>query len=196
MDFKSKVEDFTTNQVIHLILELLGRISDENLIRLTYLGEKLTFDEEVLSGIAGVRRYFHLNAKGDVEPCIYTHIAVDNIRNTTLAKALDSPLFRSIRARQPHNPNHLRPCMIIDNPHVMRELIKETKPRFTHPGAEEIYTKKSQEMDAYAEHFAELADTVWQNEYIKGQDESIAKEEGKGITERFAEGQQISHIPL
>ena len=55
MDFKSKIEDFTTNQVIHLILELLGRISDENLIRLTFLGEKLTSDEEVLSGIAGVR---------------------------------------------------------------------------------------------------------------------------------------------
>src|SRR5512139_1584261 len=93
--------------------------------------------------IAGGRRYFHLNAKGDVEPCVYTHVAADNIRNTTLAKALDSPLFRSIRARQPHNPNHLRPCMIIDNPHVMRELIDETQPYFTHPGAEEIYTEKS-----------------------------------------------------
>jgi len=146
--------------------------------------------------IAGGRRYFHLNAKGDVEPCVYTHVAVDNIRNTTLAQALDSPLFRSIRARQPHNSNHLRPCMIIDNPHVMRELIDETKPYFTHPGAEEIYTKRSDELDAYAERFAQFSDRVCQNEYIKGQDESIAKEEGKGIMERFAEGQQISHIPL
>ena len=119
--------------------------------------------------IAGGRRYFHLNAKGDVEPCVYTHIATDNIRDTTLAKALGSPLFRSIRARQPHNSNHLRPCMIIDNPHVMRELIEETNPYFTHPGADEIYTTKSHEMDAYAEHFAELADRVWQNEYTNGQ---------------------------
>jgi hypothetical protein len=86
--------------------------------------------------------------------------------------------------------------MIIDNPHVMRELIDETKPYFTHPGAEEIYTQKSREMDAYAERFAQFADRVWRNEYTKEQDESIAKEEGKGITERFAEGQQISHIPL
>jgi len=125
--------------------------------------------------IAGGRRYFHLNAKGDVEPCVYTHIATDNIRNTTLAKALDSPLFRSIRARQPHNSNHLRPCMIIDNPHVMRELIEETNPYFTHLGAEEIYTTKSHEMDAYAEHFAELADWVWQNEYIDEQTKSRIK---------------------
>jgi MoaA/NifB/PqqE/SkfB family radical SAM enzyme len=125
--------------------------------------------------IAGGRRYFHLNAKGDVEPCVYTHIATDNIRNTTLAKALDSPLFRSIRARQPHNSNHLRPCMIIDNPHVMRELIEETNPYFTHLGAEEIYTTKSHEMDAYAEHFAELADWVWQNEYTDEQTKSRIK---------------------
>ena len=126
--------------------------------------------------IAGGRRYFHLNAKGDIEPCVYTHIAVDNIRNTTLAKALDSPLFRSIRARQPHNSNHLRPCMIIDNPHVMRELIQETKPHFTHPGAEEIYTTKSHEMDVYASTFAKLADSVWQTEYMKGQDKSRNRE--------------------
>jgi len=125
--------------------------------------------------IAGGRRYFHLNAKGDVEPCVYTHIAKDNIYNTTLSKALNSPLFRSIRARQPHNSNHLRPCMIIDNPHVMRELIEETKPYFTHPGAEEIYTTKSQEMDAYAKRFGELADQVWQNEYLNSKAEPEAQ---------------------
>ena len=55
MNFRSKIEGFTTKQVIHLILELLGNISDENLICLTYLGEKLTSDEEVLPSIAGVR---------------------------------------------------------------------------------------------------------------------------------------------
>ena len=56
MDFKAKIEGFTIHQAIYLILDLLNRNSDENLIRLTYLGEKLTSDEEVLSGIAGVRR--------------------------------------------------------------------------------------------------------------------------------------------
>jgi MoaA/NifB/PqqE/SkfB family radical SAM enzyme len=140
--------------------------------------------------IAGGRRYFHLNAKGDVEPCVYTHIAVDNIRNTTLAKALNSPLFRSIRARQPHNSNHLRPCMIIDNPHVMRELIEETKPRFTHPGAEEIYTKKSHEVDAYAERFARFADRVWQDEYIKRQAKPSMREAEEGLAESINRSQQ------
>jgi MoaA/NifB/PqqE/SkfB family radical SAM enzyme len=144
--------------------------------------------------IAGGRRYFHLNAKGDVEPCVYTHVAVDNIRNTTLAEALNSPLFRSIRGRQPHNPNHLRPCMIIDNPHVMRGLIEEINPYFTHPGAEEIYTTRCREMDAYAKKFAELADLVWQNEYMKNQGK-VNKPRAEGPYQDASANVQ-HHIPI
>lgn len=116
--------------------------------------------------IAGGRKYFHVNAKGDVEPCVYTHIATDNVYETPLASALNSPLFRFIRSCQPHNPNHLRPCMIIDNPEVMRRVIQETGARFTHPGAEEIYTRRRGEMDAYAASWGELADRIWHEEYL------------------------------
>lgn len=131
--------------------------------------------------IAGGRRYFHINAKGDIEPCVYTHIAVDNIRNTTIAQALNSKLFRAIRARQPHNPNHLRPCMIIDNPHVMREIIQETQPYFTHPGAEEIYTEKAPLMDEYAARWGEYADRIWAEEY----------RDGKRVVDYWPEGQEV-----
>jgi MoaA/NifB/PqqE/SkfB family radical SAM enzyme len=120
--------------------------------------------------IAAGRRYFHINAKGDIEPCVYTHIATDNIRDTTLFQALNSPLFKDIRSRQPHNNNHLRPCMIIDNPHVMREVIATNQPYFTHPGAEEIYTRKAGDMDRYANTYACLADMVWRDEYMNGKD--------------------------
>jgi len=121
--------------------------------------------------IAGARRYFHVNAKGDVEPCVYTHIAMDNIKEKPLKEALNSPLFQHIRACQPHNPNHLRPCMIIDNPHVMREVIAKTGARFTHPGAEEIYTVHKERMDAYAAGWAELADWIWREQYLGGRRE-------------------------
>lgn len=80
--------------------------------------------------------------------------------------------------------------MIIDNPHVMRELIKETKPRFTHPGAEEIYTKKSHEMDAYAERFAQFADRVWQDEYIGGRTKASVREAEEGLAESINKSQQ------
>ena len=116
--------------------------------------------------IAGGRRYFHINANGDVEPCVYTHIAEQNIRDVSLAEALDSKLFRCIRKRQPHNPNHLRPCMIIDNPHVYREVIEESGAYFTHPGAEEVVTDMARDMDEYAARFGTLAEKVWQEEYL------------------------------
>jgi hypothetical protein len=91
---------------------------------------------------------------------------MDNIKETTLSDALISPLFQSIREHQPHNKNHLRPCMIIDNPHILREIIEGTQPYFTHPGAEEIFTHRAAEMDAYAERYACLADRIWEKEYM------------------------------
>ena len=83
--------------------------------------------------------------------------------------------------------------MIIDNPHVMRELIEETKPFFTHPGAEEIYTTKSQEMDAYAERFGELADRVWQNEYLNPKAEpEVEKTETRSVSQHLGGVQRDS----
>ena len=119
--------------------------------------------------IAAGRRYLHVNAKGDIEPCVYTHVAMDNIKETTLADALKSPLFERIRAHQPHNKNHLRPCMIIDNPHILREIIEDTRRYFTHPRAEEVYTDRAAEMDAYAERYAHFADEVWEREYMNNE---------------------------
>jgi hypothetical protein len=57
--------------------------------------------------------------------------------------------------------------MIIDNPHIYREIINETKPYFTHKGAEEIVTKMKEEIDAYAARFGAFADKVWKEEYLK-----------------------------
>ena len=77
-----------------------------------------------------------------------------------------SPLFKAIRARQPHNQNHLRPCMIIDNPEIAREIIEETKARFTHPGADEIYTSRARELDEYARRYADFIEPIWEHEYL------------------------------
>ena len=55
MNFSDQVKDLTGHQVSKMIVELLRRVSDERLVQLTYLGEKLTSDEELLSAIRGVR---------------------------------------------------------------------------------------------------------------------------------------------
>jgi hypothetical protein len=57
--------------------------------------------------------------------------------------------------------------MIIDNPHIYREIIEKTKPYFTHKGAEEVVTRMKDELDAYAARFGALADKVWREEYLR-----------------------------
>ncbi len=53
-----------------------------------------TGDERVSGGcIAGGRRYIHINANGDMEPCAFIHYSDSNIREKTLLEALQSPLF-------------------------------------------------------------------------------------------------------
>jgi hypothetical protein len=47
------------------------------------------------------------------------------------------------------------------------EVIEETKPYFTHKGAEEIVTSMEEEIDLYAARFAVFADKVWRKEYLK-----------------------------
>jgi hypothetical protein len=57
--------------------------------------------------------------------------------------------------------------MIIDNPHIYRQIIEKTKPYFTHKGAEEVVTRMKDELDAYAARFGVLADKVWKEEYVR-----------------------------
>ncbi len=42
MNFSDQIKDLTGQQIARMIVELLSRVSDERLVQLTYLGEKLT----------------------------------------------------------------------------------------------------------------------------------------------------------
>ncbi|HAL61500.1 MAG TPA: radical SAM protein [Chloroflexi bacterium] len=132
--------------------------------------------------IAGGRDYFHINSHGDVEPCIFCHFAVDNIKEKGLREVLRSPLFLAIQSRQPYSPNTLRPCMLIDHPWVFREIYAETSPYPTHPGAESLVTSLCAGLDVYSRGSARVLDPVWQEEYMaKGfgsQREAVSKAGG------------------
>jgi MoaA/NifB/PqqE/SkfB family radical SAM enzyme len=105
--------------------------------------------------ISGGRKYFHINNRGDVEPCVFCHFAADNIRETPLAEALNGPFFRTIRAAQPFDPDYRRPCMLVDKPEVLRRAVAETGAHPTHPGAEGLITELAPFLDQYAEGFHE-----------------------------------------
>jgi MoaA/NifB/PqqE/SkfB family radical SAM enzyme len=112
--------------------------------------------------MAGGRMYCHINARGDVEPCVFCHFATDNIKGKSLLEVLDSPFFREIRSRQSNNENLLRPCMLIDRPEVAREMASQPGVYFTHPGAESFYQDLSGSMDQYTEEYGTIADPVWE----------------------------------
>ena len=88
--------------------------------------------------IAGGRKYFHINAKGEVEPCAFVHFAVDNIKEKSLKEVLQNPLFKSYQKRQPFTDNLLAPCPIIDNPHELRAIVEESNAQPTHEGADTV----------------------------------------------------------
>ena len=77
-------------------------------------------DGEFVGGcIAGGRNYFHINANGDAEPCVFIHYSGANIRTNTLLEILHQPLFMAYRRNQPFNKNHLRPCPMLENPEIL-----------------------------------------------------------------------------
>jgi len=113
--------------------------------------------------IAAGRRYVHINNKGDVEPCAFIHFAVDNIKEKSLSEALNSPFMKFLRQLQPFCDNLLTPCMIIDNPEILRQAVKITNARPTHQDAEVILDGEiSKGLDEYAKRIQEITRPVWE----------------------------------
>ncbi|MBM4332811.1 MAG: radical SAM protein [Deltaproteobacteria bacterium] len=118
-------------------------------------------DGPLVGGCIAGDRYLHITANGAVEPCVFVHFAVDNIKEKSLAEILNSQFFHSIRQRQPYSANYYRPCMVIDHPHILREVIGQSGAHPTHPGAEAILTQFAGDLDRYALAYGKLADTLW-----------------------------------
>lgn len=114
--------------------------------------------------MAGGRMYLHINHRGDVEPCVFAHFAVDNLHRSTLREALQSDLFHAIQRRQPYSDNPLRPCMIIDYPEILREVVAETRAESTDGTSQTLLTDKAEGLDEYAAAYGELADRAWEEE--------------------------------
>lgn len=124
--------------------------------------------------MAGGKNYLHVNVNGDVEPCVFVHFAADNIKEKSLIDILTSDFFMAFRKRQPYTENHLRPCSIIDNPYILRDIVAETGAYPTHEGAETIISCLARPLDKYASDYKKIADKVWEEEYVPQEDKDIA----------------------
>ncbi len=117
--------------------------------------------------IAGGKEYLHINSHGDVEPCIFTHFAVDNIKGKSLRQVLESPFFQGIKARQPFNENLLLPCQLIDNPQAFRQLYAQFQPYPTHGGADSMVKELVPVLDAYAASVQQMMAPGWQHDFVE-----------------------------
>lgn len=140
-------------------------------------------DAEYVGGcIAGGRRYLHINANGDVDPCVFIHYSDSNIREKTILEALRSPLFMAYHDGQPFNENMLRPCPMLENPTKLREMVATSGAKSTDLQSPESAEHLCAKCDAYAECWAPQSEKLWENsvgqmrylakqQYLKEQDE-------------------------
>ena len=115
-------------------------------------------DGNILEGCMSPKKYMHINSKGDAEACVFAHYSTHNIREHSFAEILDSPFFHKLRERHPFNTDHRRPCPVIDNPHIYREIIREISPTATEPHANRALEELGPFFDEYSQEFARLLD--------------------------------------
>ena len=123
-------------------------------------------DAEYVGGcIAGGRSYLHINAKGDVEPCVFIHYSNVNIHDVSLLDALKSPLFQAYHRSQPFNNNMLRPCPMLENPEFLPKMVAETGAVNTDYQSPESPEHLCEKTIPYAQRWKPVADALWQESH-------------------------------
>lgn len=125
-------------------------------------------DAEYVGGcVAGGRRYLHINANGDVDPCVFIHYSDSNIRQKTLLECLRSPMFMAYHDGQPFNDNMLRPCPMLENPEKLREMVTKAGAKSTDMQSPETVEHLCSKCDAYAQNWADTAERLWNATVVK-----------------------------
>ena len=121
-------------------------------------------DAEYVGGcIAGGRRYLHINAGGDIDPCVFIHYSDSNIREKTLLEAMRSPMFMAYHDGQPFNDNMLRPCPMLENPEKLRAMVAASGAHSTDLQSPETAEHLCAKCDAYAAAWAPSAEALWKD---------------------------------
>lgn len=136
-------------------------------------------DAEYVGGcVAGGRRYCHINANGDVEPCVFCHYSNANIKDVSLIEALGQPLFIEYQKNQPFNKNQFRPCPILDNAPKIAEMVKNSEAKSTEFIDPENVDDLCNKTINYGLTWAKRAETLWEENI---ENKRKAKEEKERI---------------
>ena len=142
----------------HRVREIRGKEGGKQIFAMDFQN-----DGEFVGGcIAGGRNYMHINANGDVEPCVVIHYSGANIHEVSLLDALRQPLFMAYRDGQPFNDNQLRPCPMLENPELLREMVHKTGAKSTDLQSPESVDHLCDKCKNYAENWAGKAEKIWE----------------------------------
>ena len=134
-------------------------------------------DAPYVGGCIAGKYYCHINSKEDVEPCIFAHFSAVNVKGKPLMTAFEHPYFKEHIARQPYNENMLLPCMMIDNPEVVREIVAKTGAKPSDRGAEMmLYDEEfKKRIEKVAADFKPYADKAWEEVFHSSGRKSMSK---------------------
>ena len=145
----------------HRIREIRGLEGGKELFAIDFQN-----DGEFTHGcIAGGRIYCHINAAGDVEPCVFIHYSGANIHEKPLLECLRQPLFLKYYEGQPFNGNHLRPCPMLENPEILPRLVAESGAKSTDLEAPESAEHLCAKCTEYARSWAPTAEQLWTDDH-------------------------------
>ncbi len=124
-------------------------------------------DAPYVGGCIAGKYYCHINSKEEVEPCIFAHFAVDNLKGKKLVDVFKSDFFKELRSRQPYNKNLLLPCMMIDNTNEIREVAKKTGARPTDEGARMMLEdlEFQNKLDKVSQEYKPYAEEAWKKDF-------------------------------
>lgn len=114
--------------------------------------------------IAGGKHYMHINANGDVEPCVFIHYSNANVKDMSLLETLKQPIFKEYQANQPFSDNLLRPCPLLDNEGKLAEMVCKCGAHSTDLAHPENVNDLCAKCHDISKNWKETADKLWEKE--------------------------------
>lgn len=110
--------DEHVTEMEQLLDERRGEYAD-NIIFLSFPG-----DEKALGGcLASGRGFFHIGPDGSAEPCPFSPFSDSNVAQMGVRQALQSPLFRKIRAARALGWEHTGGCTLFEHREEIEQMV-------------------------------------------------------------------------
>ena len=91
------------------------------MLLISFPGDELQMDGCLAAG----RGFFHINPRGGAEPCPFSPYSDASLRDMPLKDALNSPLFRSLRADGLLTGAHDGGCVLFENRQQVKAMLHD-----------------------------------------------------------------------